>query len=107
MTISGKVVNITLPETGQGKNGEWSKRFIVIETLDDKYPKEVAIESWNDKVELPKIGDSITAHINLDSREWQGRYFTSAKVWKIEVESNSAVEVSAPVDDETDGVLPF
>jgi len=106
MTISGKVTHVLPEQTGTSKAGkEWSKAGFVVE-VPGEYPKSVAIETFGDKVTLPKIGQDVTVSVNIESREWNGKWFTNVTAWKIEVESGATVEESAPVE-ETDGALPF
>tara|TARA_R110002051_G_scaffold322578_1_gene413450 strand:- start:70 stop:342 length:273 start_codon:yes stop_codon:yes gene_type:complete len=87
MEVQGKVIAILAEEGGEGKNGPWKKQCFVIET-DDKYPKKVAFDLWNDKIDEFKIveGESVTVSINIESREYNGRWFTNVTGWKVESE---------------------
>ena len=84
MEITGKLINILPLVTGQGKNGEWRKQEIVIETQ-AQYPKKVCLSLWGDKIDLLKaqVGDMITLSFDLESREYNGRWFTEARAWKV------------------------
>ena len=78
----------TLPEvTGEGRNGTpWVKQEFIVETL-EQYPKKVCMSLWGDKVnELKRygLGDLLTISINLESREYNGRWYTEARAWRIE-----------------------
>ena len=123
MEIKGKVIAILPEQNGESKNGTWRKQEFVLETT-DQYPKKVCMEIWGDKIDdmLPKEGQDITASINIESREWNGRWFTNVKAWKIEAGgmdeagpsgsggSRTATSSSAILDDdfdEGDDVLPF
>ncbi len=80
------VLQIILPEvSGQGKNGTWTKQDFVLETQ-DTYPKKVCLSAWGNQVgEIKKfaIGDTLTASLNLESREYNGKWYTEARAWKI------------------------
>lgn len=80
-----------------------TQTFVVgwVKTIKDKtYPKTIAFEQKkSDKYDgikvfdNCKVGDSITVFCNEpESREWQGKYFTSIEAWK--VENNSAAKPS-------------
>lgn len=100
MEIKGKVTSVGAVQSGQGQKGEWKKQIVVIET-EGQYPKTVAITLWNDKVGGATYGEAITASIDIESREFNGKWYTEVKAWKIEgdeVASNS-------VDDETPDFL--
>lgn len=100
MEIKGKVVSILPLQTGEGKNGTWSKGGFVLETLTDKFPKKVCIDVWGDKMEQFGIatGDDVVASINVESREYNGKWFTNVQAWKVVkgTEFSGASESSAP-----------
>jgi hypothetical protein len=86
LKITGTVQELLEPQSGQGKSGTWTKQEFILETDDEKYPKSVCIEIWGDKIECPQMYDKITASINIESREYNGRWYTNVRAWKIEVE---------------------
>jgi len=80
MDISGKITQI-LPEIkGEGRNGPWKRQDFIMET-DDQYPKKVCVSVWNDKVDVGKLqpGDPVTVEISIESREYNGRWYTDVK----------------------------
>lgn len=85
MEIQGTVVSILPLQTGQGKNGTWQKSEFILETP-GQYPKKVAMSIWGEehinKYDL-EVGMKITAHINIESREYNNRWFTEVRAWKI------------------------
>lgn len=88
MEIKGKVVSILEVQTGEGKKGTWRKGGFVIET-EGQYPKNIAIDLFNDILDkCPKVGDVVTSHLNIESREFNGKWYTNISAWKLE--GNSA-----------------
>ncbi len=85
MEITGKLFDILEAQTGTSARGEWKKQDFVIET-EEQYPKKVCISNWNDKVDINSLnkGDVITLSVNLESREFNGKWYTDVKVWKLE-----------------------
>lgn len=87
MEITGKLVAILEPITGTSAKGNWKKVPFVIETA-EQYPKKVAMQSFKEEpiafIESAKVGQVITAHINIESREYQGRWYTDILAWKIQ-----------------------
>ena len=49
MEIKGKIIKLLAPQTGEGKNGKWTKQEYILETSGE-YPKKVCFEIWNDKI---------------------------------------------------------
>ena len=99
LDITGKIIQIMDETSGQSKTGNtWTKQEFIIETF-DKFPRKVMISVMGDKVqELKKFkaGDQVKASLNLESREWNGRWFTDVRAWKIEGDGQHAS--SAPQD---------
>jgi hypothetical protein len=80
MNISGKVYQILPEARGEGKNGPWSRQDFVIET-DDQFPKKVCISVWNNKIKLSELkqGDKVDIEISVESREYNGKWYTDVK----------------------------
>ena len=84
MELKGKVIDILPEEKGQGRNGEWRKQSYIFETQ-EQYPKKVCAEVWGDKIDGFNIkkGEELTAKINIDSREFNGKWYTNVKIWAV------------------------
>lgn len=84
MEITGKIISILPEETGQGKNGPWKKQNFVLETQ-EQFPKKVCIAVWGDKIDLKSIGtnEPVNVGINIESREFNGKWYTDVKAWRI------------------------
>ncbi len=117
LEITGKLLQKLAEQTGEGKNGVWKKQDFIIET-NDQFPKKVCISAWGDKVNnLSQVnsGDEITVSFNVESREYNGKWYTDLKAWKIDGSgSNSTIDPpNFPEDDfnqessSSDDVLPF
>ncbi|MGM0586913.1 MAG: DUF3127 domain-containing protein [Bacteroidota bacterium] len=126
LQISGRVVKVLEEQSGESKNGPWRKRDFILET-GGQYPRQVCVTQWGDNIDQADVseGEQVTAHINLSSREYNGRWYTDVKAWKIEKgDSNggnapegssdqSSTHVSSSVDlnnlsdSDIDDELPF
>jgi len=88
MEIKGQVVAILPLESGVTKAGkDWQKLTIIIEFSEGNYQKKLALSATKEELiktlKNLKQGDSITASINLESREFNGKWFNSVNVWKV------------------------
>ena len=110
MELQGKLIQKLDLQTGEGKNGTWSKRSIVIETSGD-YPKKVCVDVFKDDalqmIEGLQIGCQLTCALNIESREYNGKWYTNVTAWKIDVLNKvpQASESQGAVEDLSD--LPF
>lgn len=91
MDIKGRVLQLLPLQTGEGKNGTWKKQDFVIET-DGQYPKKVCISAWGDKINESalKVGNEVNVSFDVESREYNGRWYTDVKAWKIDSLSGGA-----------------
>lgn len=99
MEITGTVVNLLPLQTGQGKNGVWKKQEFILETP-GQYPKKVCLSLWGEKVDETRIsvGEKITASINIESREYNGRWYTDVRAWKVSKSGSGQSNEAPPVD---------
>ncbi|MBP6793695.1 MAG: DUF3127 domain-containing protein [Saprospiraceae bacterium] len=84
MQFTGKLVQVLPAQTGQGKNGEWRKQEIVLET-EGQYPKKVCVSVWGDKMSHLTLtpGEMLTVDFDIESREYNGKWYTDVKAWKV------------------------
>ena len=83
--ITGKVIKILEEQSGKGKNGPWRKRDFILET-EGEYPRKVCITQWGDQIDKNSVkkDETVTAFIDIQSREYKGNWYTDVKAWKIE-----------------------
>lgn len=86
MEIKGKII-LALPEmSGTSKSGNaWKKREYVLETQ-ETYPKKVHFDFFGERADqYPlNVGDDVTLSFDIESREYNGRWYTSIRGWKAE-----------------------
>ncbi len=86
MEITGKIIQAFDVQSGVSRSGNaWRKREYVLETLDN-YPKKVCFNFFGDRVDqYPlNVGDVIKLSFDLNSREFNGRWYTDVSGWKAE-----------------------
>ncbi|MBQ0114848.1 MAG: DUF3127 domain-containing protein [Bacteroidales bacterium] len=107
MEVQGKVI-LKLPlQSGVSKNGNnWSKQEYVLETM-DSFPKKVHFDFFGDRInQYPlEVGQIIKLSFDIESREFNGRWYTSIRGWKAE-DAATATPASAPGPQATAPVAP-
>ena len=120
MEIRGKIIELLPEKSGQSANGGWRKQEYVLET-DGQYPKKICFMAWGDKIDHFNIkqGETVEVSVDLESREYNGRWYTDVKAWKVSKDDDSGYrentladrddyenrhESPAPIDDD---VIPF
>ena len=86
MEITGKIIQKLEPVSGTSKAGNaWNKQEYVLETL-DAYPRKVFFNFFGDRAnQYPmEVGQLVTVSFDLESREFNGRWYTDVRAWKSE-----------------------
>jgi hypothetical protein len=99
MELSGKIFRVLALQQGEGKNGAWKKQEYVIE-IPGQVVRKVCFSLWGDKVDQFRLkeGDEATVSFDLESREFNGRWYTDVKAWKItskQTTSNSIEDIQS------------
>ena len=126
MELIGKIIQILPQESGVSKSSgkEWVKASYVLETQ-EQYPRKVKYDVFGEQrikdCEV-QIDDEVKMSIDIESREYQGRWYTSVNAYKVEFNLDGVQEqaqaaqtttppATQPVVSETqedyNGNLPF
>lgn len=96
MEITGKII-VALPEVGgtSQKGNAWKKREYVLETQ-ETYPRKVFFNFFGDRVDqFPlQVGQVVKISFDIDSREYNGRWYVECRAWKAE-DANAAAAAPA------------
>ena len=114
MEISGKIIQV-LPEQGgvsKTSGKEWKLQAYVLETQ-EQYPRKVHFEVFGEdriKANPCQLDDIVTVSFDIESREFNGRWYTSIRAWKIQqgvvtTETAAAAPVVAPTVDPVAGAV--
>ena len=100
MEVSGKIIQV-LPEQGgvsKTSGKEWKLQAYVLETQ-EQFPRKVHFEVFGEdriKANPCQLDDVVTVSFDIESREFNGRWYTSIRAWKIQqgvVEAAAAPQV--------------
>ena len=86
MELQGTIIQVLPTQEGVGRSGTpWKLQPYVLETL-DQYRRNVYFEVFGEermKSYQANVGDSVTISFDLESTEYNGRWFTKVRAWKI------------------------
>lgn len=97
MELTGKLIKVLPEQTGQGRNGTWTKQQFVVETI-DQFPKQVCLMAWGEKAaELAQFapGDTMRVAVSIESREYNDRWYTDVRAWRIEAADGAEQQPAA------------
>ena len=87
MEIVGKIIQVLPMQEGVGRNGNpWKLQGYVLETIEN-YPRKVHFEVFGeDRINNNPcaIDQIVTVSFDIESREFNGRWYTSIRAWKIQ-----------------------
>jgi hypothetical protein len=86
MILEGKVIKCIGIKEGTSQSGKSWKlaQYLIDTTTNEQYPKQVAVEVFGeDRInELSLIPDEqVKLNVEVESREWNGKWFTSVRAW--------------------------
>lgn len=87
-------------ESGVSKAGnEWKKQDFVIEIQEQQFARKVCFSLFNEKTGLLKNlnpGQEVEVSFNLESREFNGKWYTNVNAWKIDTVKNESAAPGFP-----------
>ena len=98
MELIGKIVQVLPLQSGTSKAGNpWQKQEYILETLGTQYPRKVCFNLFGDNVnKFPlQVGQEVTVSIDVESREFNGRWYTDVRAWNV-VQGIQLPGVAAP-----------
>ena len=107
MEIIGRVIALLPVASGVSSRGNaWQRGGFVIETLEN-YPKKICFEVFGEQriATIPPIGNVVNVYFDVSSHEFEGRWFTSASAFRIELAGSANTSSQQPqVQQENVGV---
>lgn len=87
MEITGKIIQVLPEQCGVSKTSgkDWKLQAYVLETQ-EQYPKKVHFELFGEdriKANQCKLDDVVTVSFDIESREFNGRWYTSIRAWRV------------------------
>ena len=115
LEIEGRLVRKLDVQSGRSARGDWSKQEFIVEYQEGNFPSSVCFNVWGaDKVrdlERYQAGDEIRVSFNPSSREYNGRWYTDLRAWRIVPAGQPAQTGQAPTIEDLPGDasddLPF
>ena len=105
MEFEGVVWRVLPQIKGTSARGEWVKQEVVFE-LPGEFNRKICVGFWGDKANdaaTLKPGETIAVSANVESREYNGRWYTVVRAWRINRKSTAesqpyAAENLPPLD---------
>jgi hypothetical protein len=85
MEIIGTIIQLQPLQSGEGRNGAWKKQDYILQT-NEQYPKKICFNFWGDKIDQfnIQVGETVKLSFDIESREFNGKWYTDVRGWKVE-----------------------
>lgn len=86
MEFEGVVYKVLPAVKGTSARGEWTKQDVIFE-LPGEFSRKVCVSFWGDKAQdgaMLKEGEKVNVSTNVESKEYNGRWFTEVRAWRIQ-----------------------
>ena len=86
MEFEGTVWRVLPLVKGTSARGEWMKQEVVFE-LPGEFNRKLCVGFWGDKAQEAgtlQPGESVAVSANVESREYNGRWYTDVRAWRLQ-----------------------
>ena len=98
MEFEGVVYKIMPPVKGTSARGEWQRQEVIFD-LPSEFSRKVCVIFFNKESEVARLreGATYTVSFNLESREYNGRWYTDVRAWRVQAKEEQ--QATAPATD--------
>lgn len=86
MEFEGTVYKMMPVTRGTSARGEWQRQDVVFEMQDGSFTRKICVTFFNrpDDVAKLKEGENYHVSVNIESREYNGRWYTDIRAWRLQ-----------------------
>ena len=73
-------------QSGTSARGQWQKQEVIFEQPDE-FSRKVCVTFFGDRVQdaaTLQVGEKVNVSCNIESREYNGRWYTDVRAWRIQ-----------------------
>ena len=99
MEFEGVVYKIMPVTRGTSARGEWQRQDVVFDYNDGgQFSRKICVTFFNKESDVAKLreGETFLVSVNIESREYNGRWYTDIRAWRIQPKQ---AESAAPMPD--------
>lgn len=103
MEFEGKVIQMLPPTSGTSARGPWQRQDVLFE-MPQEFSRKLCVTFFNkpDDVAKLRVGETYQVSVNVESREYNGRWYTDVRAWRIQPK-----QAEAPAAPEMGDMPPF
>ena len=100
MEFEGVVYKILPATGGTSARGEWKKQEVIFE-IPSEFSRKVCVVFFNKESDVARLkeGATYTVSINIESREYNGRWYTDVRAWRVQPKQEEEVPAAPAMPD--------
>ena len=88
LELEGRIARKLPVQQGTSARGAWAKQEFIFEYQEGNFPAQICMNVWGEEkvrdLDKYQVGDKVKISFNLSSREYNGRWYTDVRAWRIE-----------------------
>ena len=100
MEFEGTVFKIMPATSGTSARGQWERQEVIFEQkTQSQFPRRVAVTFFNKADEVNRLHEGVTyvVSFDLESREFNGRWYTDVRAWRVQPKQENVAPAAAPM----------
>ncbi len=99
MEFEGKLIQMLPPTSGTSARGPWQRQDVIFE-MTQEFSRKICVTFFNkpDEVSRLRVGESYQVSVNVESREFNGRWYTDVRAWRIQPKQQEVAAAPMPAD---------
>ncbi len=109
MELKGTITHALPMVSGTSKAGyPWKKREYVLEYQEGQYPRKMVFTCFGETADriVLEPGQQVNVFFDLDSREYNGRWYLESRAWRVDPVSAAAPAAPAAAPIAAPGSIP-
>lgn len=99
MDFEGVVFRIMPATSGTSARGPWQRQEVVFDLQSNsQYPRKACVTFFNKPDEVARLreGEAYIVSFDIESREYNGRWYTDLRAWRVQSKQEEAAAMAAP-----------
>ena len=97
MEFEGVVYKILPATKGTSARGDWQRQEVIFE-LPQEFSRKICVIFFNKESDVARLreGMTCTVSVNIESREYNGKWYTDVRAWRVQPKDETPAAPAMP-----------
>ena len=97
MEFEGVVYKILPATKGTSARGDWQRQEVIFE-LPQEFSRKICVIFFNKESDVARLREGMvcTVSVNIESREYNGKWYTDVRAWRVQPKEETAAAPAMP-----------